>query len=323
MSRGSRFAALLTLLLLGSSCRADAPDATQTRSASPRFETDFWNVWGDGRGEVSGYDLVQPRYGPERTGTAVLIFVTETFADGLRVKSDPGRRPASEEFPVMKLNTVEDFSTGIYDYNLLISTFVALAPRHGRPAGAPTKVSFSSQEWCGNVYAQALFDSTAVRFTLHSYFDGEADQSRSIDGAGLFSEDALKLWARGLAWPVVASGDSTQVSMLPSLKASRLLHRPLEPLTATLAVHPGMTSITVPGGTFAVETRTATLSDGRSWNFDVEAAPPHRLIRWRGSDGEQGSYLAGERLSYWTMNGPGLESELKRLGLSPRPPRTP
>ncbi len=28
------------------------------------------------------------------------------------------------------------------------------------------------------------------------------------------------------------------------------------------------------------------------------------------------------RMKYWQMNGPGLERALKKLGLSPRPPRT-
>ena len=80
-----------------------------------------------------GYDLVFPRYGQPRHGVAVTIFVTETFSNTLRVKADPGKHPSSDRFPVMKLNLVEDFQTGIYDYNLMTSTFVALAPVNERP----------------------------------------------------------------------------------------------------------------------------------------------------------------------------------------------
>ena len=146
--------------------------------SAPTFGDDFWKRWGDGKGELSSYDLTFPRYGELRKGLAVTVFVTETFSNSLRVKADPGKHPPSDEFPVMKLNLVEDFSTGIYDYNLLTSTFVALAPVNGRAAGSVTKVSFNSQEWCGGVYSQLLFDSGSARWTSHSYFDGEADQSR-------------------------------------------------------------------------------------------------------------------------------------------------
>ena len=86
------------------------------------FESaDFWDVWGDGKAELAAYDLTYPRYGESREGVAVTIFVTETFSDSMRVKADPGLHPKSDEFPVMKLNLVEDFPTGIYDYNLMTS----------------------------------------------------------------------------------------------------------------------------------------------------------------------------------------------------------
>src|SRR5213082_2862718 len=99
------------------------------------FGDEFWKHWGDGKGELAGYDLTIPRYGQSRKGVAVTVFVTETFSNSLRVKSDPGHHPKSDEFPVMKLNLVEDFATGIYDYNLLTSSFVALSPVNGRSAG--------------------------------------------------------------------------------------------------------------------------------------------------------------------------------------------
>src|SRR5258708_5205492 len=76
---------------------------------------EFWAHWGDGKAELDGYALTQPRYGQKRAGTAVLIFVTEDFSDSLRVKADPGKHPAADVYPVLKLNFVRDFQTGIYD----------------------------------------------------------------------------------------------------------------------------------------------------------------------------------------------------------------
>ena len=284
----------------------------------------FWSHWGDGRAELDGYDLTFPRYGSKRSGVAVAIFVTETFSNSLRVKSDPGKHPKADEFPVMKLNLVQDFPTGIYDYNLMTSAFVALAPVNGRPSGAPTKISFSSQEWCGNVYSQALFDARAVRVDLHSYFDGEADRHEQLAApAAGGSEDALLLWARGFASPVLAPGESREVQLLSSLKVARLLHRPLEWERATLARETKRRSITVPAGTFEVDVLTAAIAGARTWTFYVERAEPRRVIQWESSDGEKAQLLASERLKYWEMHDEGMQSALAKLGLKPRGVRMP
>ncbi len=93
----------------------------------PSHAQDFWKHWGDGKAELNGYSLEQPRYGAVRSGTAILVYVTEDFSDSLRVKADPGKHPASDVYPVLKLNAVRDFQTGIYDYNVMTSTFLRVA----------------------------------------------------------------------------------------------------------------------------------------------------------------------------------------------------
>src|SRR5262249_27071814 len=235
----------------------------------------FWRHWGDGRGELNGYDLDTPRYGAIRHGVAVAVFVTETFSNTLRVKADLGVHPKTDEFPVMKLNLVQDFATGIYDYNLETSTFVALAPVNGRAAGSPTKVSFSAQEWCGHVYSQALFDAGYARMTLHSYFDREADTDSSLAvPADAVAEDELLLWARGLTSPGVAPGDSATRPLVTSLRESRLLHRRVHMTTAQFRRTAGTQSITVPAGTFEAERSDVGVSGGRTWTFWTERAEP-------------------------------------------------
>ncbi|MDX1584656.1 MAG: hypothetical protein R3338_13750, partial [Thermoanaerobaculia bacterium] len=79
------------------------------------FGEEFWSHWGDGKAELSGYDLDFPRYGEMRDGVAVLIFVTEPFTIEPRVKADGPNARTSTVFQVMKLNLVRDFPTGIYD----------------------------------------------------------------------------------------------------------------------------------------------------------------------------------------------------------------
>ncbi|MEP6800905.1 MAG: hypothetical protein ABJC07_03130 [Acidobacteriota bacterium] len=311
-------------LLATTSHRVDALPASPVALGAPAFGDDFWKRWGDGKGELAGYDLVFPRYGQSRKGVAVTIFVTETFSNSLRVKSDPGKHPPADEFPVMKMNLVEDFQTGIYDYNLLTSAFVALVPVNGRPAGSATKVSFSSQEWCGGVYGQLLFDAATARLVSHSYFDGEADQARSVAApADALSGDAILLWARGLAAPAIKAGERKEVPLVKSIEAARLSHRTVELQRVTLSRDAAAARITVPAGTFQVERRMAEIAGGPTWKIDVEAAEPHRIIAWETSEGERATLLASDRLEYWKLHAEGQESFLPKLGLKPRPPRTP
>src|SRR5258705_1517015 len=129
-------------MLRRSLCAVLISAAVSPAASLPSYDKVFWSVWGDGQAELAGYDLTIPRYNQPRRGVAVTIFVTETFSNTARVKADPGRHPASDEFPVMKLNLVKDYQTGGYDYNEMTSSFVALQPVNGRAAGSPSKIVF-------------------------------------------------------------------------------------------------------------------------------------------------------------------------------------
>lgn len=307
----------LAVVLLAAACTQ-----AQTPSQSP-FDDKFNHYWGDQKAELAGYDLRITRYGQPRQGVAVTIFVTEPFSNSARVKADPGKHPPADEFPVLKLNLMEDFPTGIYDYNVMTSVFVAMRDVNGRPAGTPTKISFSSQEWCGQVYHHLLFDSGRVRNQLHSYFDGEADQDTRLNApADASSEDALPFWARGLGAPFLSAGETREVPLLRSLKTARLAHREVESLPTKLTRREGTESVTVPAGTFPAEVRQAVNADG-TWTFWVEQAHPNRLLKWTHTSGLEAQLLGVERLTYWQMNGEGKQEALQKLGLQPRGPRMP
>jgi hypothetical protein len=279
--------------------------------ASPGLAQDFWAHWGDGKAEMGGYRLNQPRYGATRTGSAVLIFVTEDFSDSLRVKADPGKHPASDVYPVMKLNVVRHFQTGIYDYNVLTSIFARVAP--GWPLA---KVSFSSQEWCGHVYHQIRPRGGRVGGLFHSYFDGEADgqDDLPLPEGGVF-EDALPILLRGWNGEYLKAGESRTVPFLSSLFQSRLAHKPLAWGKATISRAAAATDLRVPAGAFKVVTWTVAQEGGATVTYAVEAAPPHRLIRWSSDAGEDAVLLGSSRLSYWKLNGPEGEKYLKEIGL--------
>jgi hypothetical protein len=274
---------------------------------------DFWKHWGDGRAELNGYRLAQPRYGPVREGAAVFIFVTEDFSDALRVKADPGRHPASDVYPVLKLNVVRDFQTGIYNYDTLTSVFARVAP--GWPVA---KISFSSQEWCGHVWHQVVPRAGKVSGVFHSYFDGEADGRDDLPLVpdGVF-EDALPILLRGWKGAYLQPGESRTVPFLPSLYQLRLGHRRLAWGKATIARASAPATVKVPAGAFSAVVYTVTDEKGVAVRYAFEAASPFRLLRRWSDTGEDAVLLGSARQAYWKLNAPGGERYLKELGLKP------
>jgi hypothetical protein len=272
---------------------------------------DFWPHWSDGKAEMNGYRLTQPRYGVRRAGTAALIFVTEDFSDSVRVKADPGKHPPSDVYPVWKLNTTRDFQTGIYGYNVMTSVFARVAP--GFPLA---KVSFSSQEWCGHVYHQLLPRAGRLKGVSHSYFDGEADATEDLDlPAGGVLEDALPLVLRGWTGAYLEPGESRTVPFLPSLLSARLEHKPLRWGKARISRSSGSRERAAPAGRYSVDAWTVAVEGGPTLTYEIEAAAPFRLVRWSADTGEEGVLTGSTRLAYWKLNGPGGEKRLAEMGL--------
>lgn len=286
--------------------------------AVPASADDFWAHWGDGKAELNGYRLTQPRYGENRAGTAVLIYVTEDFSDSLRVKADTGRHPKSDVYPVLKLNAVRDFQTGIYDYNVMTSVFARVA------AGWPVaKISFSSQDWCGQVWHQLLPRGGAIQGVSHSYFDGEGDghEEIAVPADGVY-EDALPILLRGWGDVYLKPGETRDVPYLPSLLSARLAHRSLAWGRATIGRAADTRTETVPAGKFEVVVWTVAEEGGPTITLLFEAKPPYRLVRRSTDQGEDVVLLGSTRLPYWQLNGRGQEKHLKEMGL-PVPVRTP
>ncbi len=322
------FLAFATLLVLRCAAESSAsltpPTAASGRAeASTKiFGSEFWNHWGDGNAEIASYELEIYRYNAVRKGTAVLIFVTEPTTVSTLIKSDQPSGPGVMQ--AMKLNAVRDFPTGIYDYNIMTSTFVALQKLGHLTTGDVAKVSFTAQEWCGHVYQHLLFKPAAIEQELHSYFGSEGDRKNTLARTGsIGSEDALLLWARGLAAPFLENGASAEAQMIDSLLVARFRHRPAAIRKASYAFRTRQETITVPGGTFDTDVSTVSIAGDRTWTIFTERSAPYRVIRWSRPEGESASLIKSARLPYWKLNGPGGEKELAQIGLTPRPSRTP
>ena len=145
---------------------------TAMQIAEPKkpLSEDFKTYWYAGNAEITSFNLQQVRYGETRDGTAVMIYVTEPFLNKKQVKADAHH---DDNVPVLKLNATKNYLTGIYPYAIMTSSFY---PVHDNDHAL--KLSFSSQEWCGQVYAQ-LNNRANFEIMSHSYFESEADQNVS------------------------------------------------------------------------------------------------------------------------------------------------
>lgn len=139
----------------------------ELQEQSLNLSEEFKNYWYAGEAEISYYELSMSRYGENREGEMYLIFVTEDFNTELQVKTEREINSAESHF---KLNWHQNFTTGIYDYAIMQSTFKSLATDKNA-----SKVVSSIQEWCGQSYLQLNLKEKDYHVSLHSYFEALND----------------------------------------------------------------------------------------------------------------------------------------------------
>lgn len=169
-----------------------------------------------GKAEVNTYHLEKARYNDVHPGEAVLIFVTEPFLIQKQVKSDHPSK--SNSVPVLKMNRIDRFSTGIYDYSIYTSVFT---PTTKFEPTYPLKVTMSSQDWCGQSFMQ-LNNNRGFDFMLRSYFESEGDTTEHL-GYSLMEDNILNLARIDTA--LLPRGE---FDVIPSMSHLRLSHAPLK-----------------------------------------------------------------------------------------------
>ena len=285
-------AAVAAGLLLAIPPTAPAPTAEQ-------FPDDYWYR---GEAELARYDVTRSRYGEDRSAQVVMVFVTEDFLAEQQTKLEAGVPSGDAKVPVLKLNRIERFATGVYDYSIMTSVFT---PTDAASRPRTLKVTTSVQDWCGHVWLQLNLDGDRYRGEGHSYFQREAD--RAFTTAATWLED--ELWNRVRLGPdALPQGE---LSVVPSTVDSRLRHYELgaKPATATLGAADG-------DGNRVYRLR---YDGGRELRITFAAAFPHRIQGWRESDG--GNVLSEGRLqevttsAYWNRNGTKFESDREALDL--------
>ncbi len=274
--------------------------------------SDFWEWWGDGRAELSGYRLTLGRYGEPREAELALIYVTEPHDRRTWIKDDDVQSPHRVE--MLKLISSVKFLTGIYPYSVMTSTF-APVDRYREQAFSPVRIAHSVQEWCGS-YSQTLWPGPeGFRSLRLSYFAHEGERVREVDAQGeLVYEDALLIQLRELDGAFAGGGDWEGL-LVPELWRFRTRHAGTDPVPAHIQREEAVREDPVLGE--VPVTRFTLSTDDYMRTFDVEREEPRRVLGWTTSLGDEASLLATERLDYWRLNRLGDEAYREALGLSP------
>jgi len=266
----------------------EQPNADPGKSAITK---DFKNYWYAGKAEISSYDLIQSRYGEERTGKAMMIFVTEDFSINKQVKLDDPDNAGTDKTRVLKLNMTKNFITGIYPYSLMLSAFT---PVNIRDVPHTLKVTMSAQEWCGHVFSQMNLQHKNYVITSHSYFEKEGDETLNLKVT--FLED--ELWNRIRLDPQTLPFG--EVEIIPGLFFSRLNHIDMASEKAICKKEEAAETIIY---TIFYPLHKRTLA------IEFEKAFPHRINGWTETQEQNGKTYTTIAIrdkqmitDYWTKN---------------------
>jgi hypothetical protein len=266
-------------------------------------EEQFSKYWYQGKAEINVFDLVQSRYGEDRSGKAVMIFVTEDFSKKKQVKLDNPESAGADAQKVLKLNMTREFVTGVYPYHTMLSVFSPIYEEVNAP-----KITSSVTEWCGQSFSQLNWKNSSYQATLFSYFEKEGDQELSINA---LAEDELFNLIR-LNPDLVPMGD---IKLIPGLVFQRFAHIPLQAEEATISRKET--------GENQSEVEVAYSEIGRKLIIRYNQSFPYEIMAWQEiqtkPDGKQEITSATRTklsmLDYWNKNEAIFEGLRQDLGL--------
>lgn len=258
----------------------------------------FNAYWYAGKAEITSYTLTQVRYGEIHDGIAVNIFVTENFSPKKQVKAD---YPDKNNIPILKLNSTKNYTTGIYPYSLMTSTFSPISINN-----KAIKISFSAQEWCGNTFVQ-LNNKVNFQVDFYSYFESNYDKKISLKKNILENE----LWNIIRISPTALPIGKLQI--IPSFEYLGLYHKKFQSYEA-------ITSLTEKGDfqfysiKYPILKRTLTIKVSKNFPYTIES--------WEETSSSRGKLLTttAEKIktiqsAYWNKNGISDIRERTALGL--------
>jgi hypothetical protein len=281
-----------------------------------QFSGTFWSYWGDGKAELNRYETTQNRYGADRKVEEIFIYVTEPFNLEKQVKADSYNPDNKNHAQIFKLNRIKDFQTGIYDYNMMTSTFTAIDPFQINGTqfskGEVVKVAFSAHDWCSHVFHQLNRRSNGIESSSYSYFESESDKKQVLPvEENTFYVDNLFIDVREL----IKEMPQGEITLYQSLENARLSHTPLSIQTATIEKSDRKYNF---NGIETHVTSTSIFSKNETWIFLVEKEYPKKILYYEYSKDNKimssGTLHKSIRLPYWQLHDVGDEKYLKELG---------
>ncbi len=208
----------ITLML---SCQPQMDNNIPKAKAAALQTSDQWSdYWYGGEAEISVYKGLQTRYSERHPASAVLIFVTEDFLTDKQVKNEAGSKRNSTS--VLKTNLSIDFTTGIYDYNIMSSVFT---PIDVQAQPHTLKITTSSQDWCGHSFVQLNHAKRKYDVKLFSYFEKEGDDHYTVSDVMTEDEIMNRIRMNPDALPVGV------IQIIPGTIFGRLKHVALRPVS--------------------------------------------------------------------------------------------
>ena len=291
--------------------RNTAPVQSPKNTAQSIFSGQLPDYWYQGKAEISTYTLEQARYGALHPGMVTLIQVSEDFLTDKQVKNDNYRNPNSA--PILKTNQVRRFTTGIYDYSVMTSVFT---PTDITKFPSTQKVTMSTQDWCGQSFAQLNYRSgTTWQHQQRSYFEAEGDEESEVAPDWLEDELFNRLRMGPDKMPI------GKQQILPPLSYLRLVHKPAKPVAASAELV-DYVGAEFSGGNLKVYRINYPALD-RTVEVMVEATSPYLIQGWKETYPSFGKKLTTTAklknrtlAPYWQQNAPDFAAGRADMGLS-------
>ena len=245
----------------------------------------FNQYWYDGNAEITSYKLSQVRYGEIHEGRAVTIFVTEDFLPEKQVKADYQNE---KNIPVLKLNSTKKFLTGVYPYSLMTSTFSPVDNDIH-----PLKITFSSQEWCGNTFMQ-LNNRKNFEIDFYSYFESNSDKKLSLEKNIL--ENSFWNLARINPYQIKKG----RYKIIPSFEFLALNHKKIKPYDAevNLLKQDNLLNLTI---YYPELKRKLILNLTEDFPFTIESWEEH-IVRGEEKLVTKAEKIEKIKVKYWNKN---------------------
>lgn len=298
---------VFSLLFIIIAC-SDKKDKKQTQLSDSQ---EFRKYWFSGKAEISSYDLQQAQYGKLNQGEAVMVFVSEDFRLDKQVKLESDSKQNAT--PVLKLNFIKKFITGIYDYSMYTSVFT---PIQTNTFPATLKVTNTNQEWCGQSFMQLNYHQNGYQVLGKSYFEEEVSEECHIDYAMLEDE----LWTKIILLPLEQLPKGN-VLLVPSMTSLRLRHKKVQAEMAKIKLEPYKGDSTFKGKEL-MDYQIKFPESQRDLRIIFEKGFPHQIVGWEDTYEVRKKKLTSRAVlkatiqnAYWEKNTPADTTYRKLLKL--------